>query len=253
VPGVFTFSLPAVSEPDCLTSGGLAAPHADLNFSAKVETPAELRTPWGVINLSVRLMAKTLALPAFECLHELFEIVPIAESEFGTHSGLVWKVNRGTRGRAGSVAGSKKPSLITPGRFDWRVRVDGRDYLVSRLIYFMAYEVDPGELTVDHFDRNSLNNNIDNLRVADRLLQVHNRNQQSNNSSGATGVCWHKAARRWQAQLSYGGRRRFLGYFDCLLEAASVYNAKTIEQGFDKLGKPLNDLSALTCNCELHR
>jgi len=30
-----------VSEPDCLTSGGLAAPHADLNLSAKFETPAE--------------------------------------------------------------------------------------------------------------------------------------------------------------------------------------------------------------------
>ena len=198
-------------------------------------------------------MAKTVALPAYERLHELFEIVPIAESEFGIQSGLVWKVNRGARARAAGVAGTKVPHLKQPNRFDWHVGVDKKYYLASRVLYLMANGVDPGELTVDHIDRNSLNNNIDNLRLADRLLQVHNQNRRSNNTSGATGVCWHKAIGKWNAQLSYGDRNRSLGYFSCLIEAASVYNAKTIEQGFDKLGKPLNDLSALTCKCELHR
>ena len=197
-------------------------------------------------------MVKTVALPAYERLHQLFEIVPIAEFEFGIQSGLVWKVNRGGR-KVGSVAGSKRPDSRKPDRFDWRVAVDDRGYLAARVIYLMATAVDPGELTVDHIDRNSLNNNIDNLRLADNFLQGHNRNQGGNNTSGATGVYRHKAAGKWCAAIRYSGRNIYLGIFTCIIEAASVYNAKAIELGFADLGKPLNDLNALTCDCELHR
>jgi len=198
-------------------------------------------------------MAKTIALPAYERLHELFEIVLIAESEFGIQSGLVWKVSRRGRARKGSVAGSKVSNFKQPSRFDWLVGVDRKIYLASRVLYLMANGVDPGELTVDHEDQNSLNNNIWNLRIADHVLQKHNQKQRSTNTSGATGVYWNKRAKKWLAQLRYDGRRRSLGYFTCKIEAAHVWNEKVIELGFDKLGKPLNNLSELTCNCELHR
>ena len=118
-------------------------------------------------------MPKPIALPPIELLNELFEIVPIAPSHFGTHSGLVWKVKRkGTKG-IGSVAGTKKPRHETPGRFDWKVGVDGRLYTASRVIYFMANGVDPGELEVDHEDWNPMNNNVGNLRLGGRSLQIH--------------------------------------------------------------------------------
>ena len=187
-------------------------------------------------------------LPPIERLSELLEIVPIDPYQFGFQSGLVWKVNRGTRGRAGSVAGSKKPCPRKPGRFDWTVKVDGRLYMASRVIYFMANGVDPGELEVDHEDQNSLNNNVGNLRLGGRSLQTHNRGTQSNNTSGAVGVTWDKSG-KWQAQLKHKGERFYLGVHTCKIDAARVVNDKIIELKLDKLGKPLNVLGALECEC----
>lgn len=195
-------------------------------------------------DLANRPMAKTVALPAYERLHELFEIVPIAESQFGTHSGLIRKVSRGGQ-RRGSVAGHPRPNSRCPDRIDWVVSVDDTDYLVSRILFVMDQGYDPGELTVDHRDRNPLNNNVGNLRLADHVLQNNNQKQQSNNTSGVTGVSWDKRKKKWRVMLSYDGRNRHLGYYTCSIEAACVYNDKVIELGLDKLGKPLNDLDAL--------
>jgi hypothetical protein len=194
-------------------------------------------------------MTKHIALPPIEQLNELLEIVPIAESQFKIQSGLIWKVGRqGTKG-IGSVAGSKKPNPKTPGRFDWRVQVDGRFYYVSRVIYFMANGVDPGELTVDHEDQNPMNNNVGNLRLGDGSLQEHNKGLDSNNKSGAKNVTWHKNAKKWMARLSYKGEDFHLGYHTCKIEAARVVNAKILELGLDKIGKPLIDLESLECSC----
>jgi hypothetical protein len=188
-------------------------------------------------------------LPAFERLHELLEIVPIAESQYGTHSGLIWKVRRkGTKG-IGSVAGSPKPHPKDPARIDWKVMIDGTNYFASRIIFMLMRGFDPGELTIDHEDQNSLNNNVWNLRIADHVLQANNRKQGSTNSSGATGVSWNKDRGKWRVQLRCGSKNRFLGRYTCLIEAARVWNNKVIELGFDTLGKPLNDLEALSCSC----
>ena len=194
-------------------------------------------------------MPKHRPLPPIELLNELLEIVPIAPSQFEIQSGLVWKVNRTGTARAGSVAGTKKPSLITPGRFDWQVQVDERAYLVSRLIYLMANGVDPGELTVDHEDQNPMNNNVGNLRLGDDSLQEHNKRPRKDNTSGAVGVCWDKNAKKWRAQLQHEREKFYLGYHTCKIEAARVVNDKILELGLDKIGKPLNDLEALECEC----
>jgi len=193
-------------------------------------------------------MPKHRPLPPIELLNELLEIVPIAPSQFEIQSGLVWKVNRTGTARAGSVAGTKKPSLITPGRFDWQVQVDERAYLVSRLIYLMANGVDPGELEVDHEDQNSLNNNVWNLRLGGRSLQGHNRGPMSNNKSGAKGVTRRKNG-KWRAQLMHKGERFRLGTHTCKIEAARAVNDKILELELDKIGKSLKDTTQLTCTC----
>jgi hypothetical protein len=194
-------------------------------------------------------MTEPIPLPPIERLNELLEIVPIAESQFKIQSGLVWKVDRTNRTKAGSVAGTRNPDSKTPGRFDWRVRVDERQYYVSRLIYFMANGVDPGELEVDHEDWNPMNNNVWNLRLLTSSPQKHNRRPQSNNKSGVVGVCWHKKAKKWKAELMYKGEKFYLGLHTCLIDAARVWNNKIIELELDKIGKPLHDTTKLTCTC----
>jgi len=192
-------------------------------------------------------MTKHKPLPPLERLNELLEIVPIAPSQFEIQSGLVWKVSRGSQ-KAGNVAGTKRPNSETPGRFDWRVGVDGRYYYVSRLIYFMANGVDPGELEIDHEDRNPMNNSVVNLRLGDDSLQGHNKKLRSDNTSGVKGASWHKSG-RWQAELTHKRERFYLGLHTCLIEAARVLNNKILELELDKIGKPLHDLEALNCDC----
>ena len=195
-------------------------------------------------------MPKHRPLPPLERLNELLEIVPIAPSQFEIQSGLVWKVRRqGTKG-IGSVAGSKQPCPRKPGRFDWRVKVDQRHYLVSRVIYFMANGVDPGEFEVDHEDWNPMNNNVGNLRLGGRSLQIHSRGTRKDNKSGAVGVTWHKKTKKWQAELSHEREHFYLGLYTCLIEAARVLNNKILELELDKIGKPLIDLEVLNCDCK---
>ena len=193
-------------------------------------------------------MTKHKPLPPIERLNELLEIVPIPKSQFETCSGLVWKVNRGGQ-RAGSVAGNKRPDYKTPGRFVWRVRVDGRKYLASRVIYFMANGVDPGELTVDHEDQNPLNNNVWNLRLFTSSPQCHNKRPRKDNTSDVVGVAWDKNTKKWRAKLTHKGEDFYLGLYTCKIEAARVLNNKIIELELDKIGKPLHDLEALKCEC----
>lgn len=190
-------------------------------------------------------------MPPLARLNELLEVVEIPEDKFGVWSGLVWKVRRkGTKG-VGSVAGHLQTRSTNPGRVDWAVRVDGIQYFASRVIYFMAYGEDPGAVTVDHEDQNPLNNNAGNLRLdVDGDIQKVNSPMQRNNTSGVVGLTWFKDRRKWKAQVEVENKNTHLGYFTCKVEAARVVNEKWIELGWDKLGRKLNELEAIECDCD---
>ncbi len=188
-------------------------------------------------------------LPPPERLNELLKVVEIDSSDLGTQSGLVWRTRRGPR-RAGSTAGCLNQNKRT-GRLDWVVRIDGANYAASRVIYLMRTGVDPSEYEVDHVDRNSLNNNLCNLRLASGSLQAHNRKVRSNNTSGSMGVAWSKQDKKWRVQLRHQGVLVIHRLFSCKLEAARTYNDKVIEMGLDKINKPLNNLNIVECSCEL--
>jgi len=98
-------------------------------------------------------------------------------------------------------------------------------------------------------DQNPLNNNITNLRLADNSLQGHNRAKRYDNTSGAVGVSWRNDAKTWRVSLNNKGSCIFRRSFRCKLKAANAYNEKVIELGLDKIGKPLNDLESISCEC----
>ena len=77
---------------------------------------------------------------------------------------------------------------------------------------------------VDHWDRCTLNNQRENLRLCSFRQNSANKNRQSNNKSGLKGVWWDKEKRKWTSQVLH----KFLGRFDTAEEAARAYdlNAK---------------------------
>lgn len=195
-------------------------------------------------------MSKFKPLPPLERLNELLEIVPIKPSQYGIKSGLLWRVNGKVKITTGDDAGKLYVHSTKKDRLDWRVRVDGTQYYVSRIIYFMIYKTDPKKALVDHKDRNPLNNNGWNLRLGDSLLQAQNRGKRTDNVSGAVGVYWHKQAEKWRVSVRHRGSRYSLGLYTCKIEAARIYNDKILEFELDKIGKPLNNLDAISCDCK---
>jgi len=93
----------------------------------------------------------------------------------------------------------------------------------------MHHGVDPYPMEVDHEDRNSLNNNVDNLRLGDDVLQGQNQGIRSDNTSGVKGVYWRKDASKWRADITVGNKKKHLGYFATVKEAAAARNAAVRE------------------------
>ena len=98
------------------------------------------------------------------------------------------------------------------------IGIKGKNYRAHRLIYQMFNEqwdiTDTSQdNSIDHKDRDKLNNNIDNLRVATHSQNAANRSQQNNNTSGTTGVYWDKPTEKWKVQVKLNNEPHFGGYF----------------------------------------
>jgi hypothetical protein len=74
----------------------------------------------------------------------------------------------------------------------------------------------------DHEDRNKLNNQEYNLRVATNSQNNINCIQKS--TSGYRGVCYHKRDKVFQAHINVEGKQKHLGYFDDPIVAAKTYD-----------------------------
>ncbi len=165
---------------------------------------------------------KVKTLPAVERLHECFRYDP----ETGR---LYWRVAKGNQVQAGAEAGwllsfiRKSGTVRGPYR---QVAVDGKKYLVHRIIYKMIHGDFDESLDIDHLDGDGLNNRPGNLRAVTRSVNQRNSRMPCNNTSGVTGVYWHKAMSKWRARVHWevNGERysKHLGYFQDKEVAAQV-------------------------------
>lgn len=122
---------------------------------------------------------------------------------------------------AGKVVGTS-PDGTRNNRYS-ATKVYGQHWCVHKLIYLYHYGVVPEQL--DHINRDTLDNRIENLRPADASQNTCNRKVFSNNTSGYKGVSWHKAQSRWFVYINVNKKRKNIGYFEDL-ELASLVSTE---------------------------
>jgi hypothetical protein len=87
----------------------------------------------------------------------------------------------------------------------------------------------PDGMDTDHINHNTLDNRKSNLRICTHSQNQMNKHKQSNNTSGHTGVSWHKRNHQWQAQIKLNGKYISLGFHDDIDEAIDAYDMKARE------------------------
>lgn len=123
------------------------------------------------------------------------------------------------RGTAGSIT---RGSLSPKGAFV--IRLGYRLYYAHRLAWFYVHGEWPRG-NIDHKDGDPTNNRLSNLRLCNQSQNGANSRKQENTTSRRKGVCWHKAAQKWVAQITVKGERIYLGIFDNENDAAHAYAA----------------------------
>lgn len=87
--------------------------------------------------------------------------------------------------------------------------VDKVRLLKHRVLWAMKHNYWPEE--IDHINRDPLDNRLDNLREVTRLDNQRNMTKMRSNTSGRTGVYYHKRDKLW---VAYIGSDKRLGYFN---------------------------------------
>lgn len=93
----------------------------------------------------------------------------------------------------------------------YRVSVDYNKYFVHRICFAHYHGWWPNE--VDHKDRVTTHNWIDNLRPATHSQNIVNGKIRSTNKSGVTGVIWFHRTSKWVASITVDYCNIHLGYF----------------------------------------
>lgn len=111
---------------------------------------------------------------------------------------------------------------------------DGGCYPATRIgeqvVSLSRFLVDaPDGFEVDHINHDTRDNRRCNLRVCTSSQNQHNRIKKMTASSRYKGVRWNARARKWYAQIGYGGRQEHLGSFSEERDAATAYDTRAKE------------------------
>lgn len=132
-----------------------------------------------------------------------------------------------TRIKQNSIAGGREPNGYI------RISVQGRRYLAHRLAWLYMTGEWPKEF-IDHDDRIRDNNKWDNLFEATNQENQRNQSLRRDNTSGVTGVVFHKDRGKWSARIRITGKYLTLGYFIDKFEAICTRMSANNKYNFHK-------------------
>lgn len=109
----------------------------------------------------------------------------------------------------------------------YRVVINGIHYVNSRLIYIIHNGEIPEGMEVDHIDNDSLNNKIENFRLATSSQNRANSKSKSNNKLGIKGVS--QKGSRFRANIETSNGIKYIGTFNTSEEANDAYMSEAIK------------------------
>ncbi len=68
------------------------------------------------------------------------------------------------------------------------IGVNGKQYAEHRIIYYLCKNDNPTDFDIDHINKNTLDNRIDNLRKVTTKENNNNKNLYKNNKTGYSGI-----------------------------------------------------------------
>lgn len=123
---------------------------------------------------------------------------------------LFWKAKR--KGISpGDLAGDRGTNGY------WRVKIDGRSYKRSRLLWLHVHGDDSFPLQLDHINRDRSDDRIENLR-----LVTHAENQRNRSWGTSPRRYVYREGKRWRARVSTNFGRISLGRFSTESDAIAA-------------------------------
>lgn len=141
---------------------------------------------------------------------------------------FVWKKPASHQMHPGDEAGTQNASGYV------FICVGGVRYKAHRLAWFYHYGEWPSDETpqIDHINGNRADNRIANLRLVTDGQNSRNQKVRSTNTSGRTGVQFHKPRGKWMAVIRNNGKYECLGYYAKFEDAVKAREAAEIKYGY---------------------
>ena len=167
-------------------------------------------------------MIESKKLPKLSELRKLFRYDPKTGYLF------YWKRPKGS-----TVDPSYPAGYVTKKGYR-RIQINKEKYSAHRLVMKFNGIIIPEGLQVDHINGNRDDNRIENIRVVNGSENKKNSKRYDNNSSGHTGVAYHKKAQKWIAYIRSEGKLIHLGIFECKNDAITARKRAEPEFGFSE-------------------
>ena len=126
---------------------------------------------------------------------------------YNTETGVfTWAKDKGSRASVGDIAGFSRPDGYR------QIIINGKHQLAHRLAFLYVY----GRLPfahIDHINGIPSDNRLVNIREVTPMENHRNQKINKKNTSGVVGVCWHKKAQKWHAQIRVKYKNKSLGLY----------------------------------------
>lgn len=114
-----------------------------------------------------------------------------------------------------------------------QINIKCKKYKAHRIAMLLSYGFYGDELEVDHINHVRNDNRLVNLRFVTRKGNSRNQSKRSNNTTGAMGVSYNKAIRKYVAFITVDSVYIHLGTFVSLEEAAKARKDADIKYGYN--------------------